>query len=268
MSETLQNYPLSIDLATQNELNDLSSELTTKINNIQPGGSTAERLSVLLEADGQTFLAGEVYPEILLKSFDNTVNINGMSYDSQGDPPDPRNGKLIGLDFTVSKVPGTLTIEGKQFDGSENVSVSLSGYAPLSATQELSTMLGNILSALQEINGTGNGGSGGYSGFIPTSDPLYYKVTKDGISISRQIQGPPLSWFQSNTDTESSYSDNGTFKFTFDGNGNIIVTVDGNIGSIYSGTAPYSLGDTVATIDQTTLIPTSTNGTFEWIESL
>jgi len=129
-------------------------------------------------------------------------------------------------------------------------------------------ILGNILSTLQVINGTNTSSSEAYSGFIPISDPLYYKVTKDGTSVSRQIQGPPLSWFQTTTSTEASYSDNGTFKFSFDGNGHIIVTVDSNIDSIYDGTAPYSVGDTVATIDQTTLVPTSTNGTFEWIESL
>lgn len=139
-------------------------------------------------------------------------------------------------------------------------------YERLSAS--LDPILGNILSMLQVINGTNTSSSEAYSGFIPTSDPLYYKVTKDGTSVSRQIQGPPLSWFQTTTSTEASYSDNGTFKFSFDGNGHIIVTVDSNIDSIYDGTAPYSVGDTVATIDQTTLVPTSTNGTFEWIESL
>ena len=155
--ELLQDYPLSTDLATQHELNNLSLELTNRINNIQPGSSAVEKLSVLLETDGQTFMAGEVYPELLLQSFDDTVRINGMSYNSQGgDSPDPRNGKLVALDFAVSKVPGTLTIEGKEFNGSENISVSLSGYAPLSATQELSSTLGDILSALQEINGTSN----------------------------------------------------------------------------------------------------------------
>ena len=198
--EKLQDYALSTDLATQEELNSTINSINSISSDILDGlsGVINEKLSTiadLVEEETQKLdeLSGKVDSGgSSIDDYISAITINGTTKT----PID----KVVDLGTISSYVSDLSTI-----------------YASVSAVEELSSTLGDILSALQEINGTGESEEQ-YSGYIPTSDPLYYNVSKDGTSISRQIQGPPLSWFQTNTDTTTTYSDNGAFKFSFDGN--------------------------------------------------
>ena len=106
-----------------------------------------------------------------------------------------------------------------------------------------------------------------YTGFIPSDDPLMFRVTRDGVvSDIIQISGPPFSWFTTSGTAGSTYSTNGSFLFTIDDANTITVTADSLIDTITwtGGECPYVVGETICAINRSDMIPTEINGYFEW----
>lgn len=110
--------------------------------------------------------------------------------------------------------------------------------------------------------------AGDYTGFVPSDDPLMFRVTKNGIvSDVVTISGPPFAWFTTNASPGANYSTNGSFNFIIDDVNTITVKADSAVDSNVNwngGACPYVVGETICTIDRSTMIPTEINGYFEW----
>lgn len=134
------------------------------------------------------------------------------------------------------------------------------------AFTECGEQLDRIIDAYNRTN-TEIPDEGDYHGFVPSSDPLMFRVTKNGIvSDVIQISGPPFSWFTTSASPGATYSTNGSFLFTIDSANTITVTADSTIGSITwnGGSCPYEIGETICTINRSDMIPSQINGYFEW----